>query len=132
VKGENMEENKFVTIDEYILRFPEDIQEELQKLRKVIKEAAPEASEKISWQMPTFYLQGNLVHFAAHKSHIGFYPGESGVEVFKEELTGYKSSKGAIQFPFDKPVPYELITKIVKYRVNENNQLAEEKKKKKK
>lgn len=103
-----MEENKFVTIDEYILRFPEDIKEELQKLRKVIKEAAPEASEKISWQMPTFYLQGNLVHFAAHKSHIGFYPGESGVEVFKEELTGYKSSKGAIQFPFDKPVPYEF------------------------
>jgi len=82
--------------------------------------------------MPTFYLQGNLVHFAAHKSHIGFYPGESGVEVFKEELTGYKSSKGAIQFPFDKPVPYELITKIVKYRINENKQLAEEKKNKKK
>ncbi len=127
-----MEENKFETIDEYISMFPAGLQEELQKLRKVIKEAAPDAEEKISWQMPTFFLHGNLVHFAAHKNHIGFYPGADGIENFKQELTEYKSSKGAVQFPNGKPLPYDLITRIVKFRVLENSKLAEEKQKKKK
>lgn len=127
-----MEENKFRTIDEYISGFRPEIQEKLQKVREVIKDAAPTATEKISWQMPTFYLQGNLVHFAAHKNHIGFYPGANGVEVFKQELEEYKTSKGAVQFPYEKPIPFDLITRIVKFRVTENNQLAEEKKSKKK
>lgn len=107
-------------IDQYILQFPEELQLKLQEIRNVIKEAAPEATEKISWRMPTFYLNGNLVHFALHKTHIGFYPGPSGVENFKHKLDGYKNSKGAIQFPLSKPLPKELITEIVKFRVTEN------------
>lgn len=119
-------------IDEYILQFPPDIQEKLRKLRKVIKEAAPDAEEKISYQMPTFALHGNLVHFAAFKNHIGFFPTPSGVEAFRDELSGYKTSKGTIQFPLDKPLPYELISRIVKFRVAENVKNAEGKLKKKK
>lgn len=119
------------TIDEYILACPVEIQEMLKKLRKTIKEAAPEAQEKISWGMATFALHGNLIHFAAHKSHIGLYPGASGVEVFKNELSEFKTSKGAIQFPINKPIPYELVKKIVKYRVKENTVEFENKKKKK-
>ncbi|MBN7771765.1 iron chaperone [Clostridium aminobutyricum] len=92
----------------------------LQEIRQVIKEAAPQASEKISWRMPTFYLNGNLVHFAMHKSHIGFYPGASGVENFKDQLGEYKYAKGSIQFPLSKPLPEKLITDIVKFRVQEN------------
>jgi uncharacterized protein YdhG (YjbR/CyaY superfamily) len=117
-----MGENKksFQTIDEYILRFPVEVQEKLKMLRKTIKEAAPEAKEKISWQMPTFYLYGNLVHFAAYKNHIGFYPGTSGIENFKEKIYEYKSSKGAVQFPLDKPLPLKLISDIVQFRVAEN------------
>ena len=126
-----MEENQYTTIDEYIKTCPAEIQGELQRLREVIKEAAPEAGEKISWQMPTFTLHGNLVHFAAHKNHIGFYPGADGIEAFKEELAGYKTSKGAVQFPNGKPLPYDIITRIVKYRVAENNKAAENKQKKK-
>lgn len=124
-----MEENKVTpqSINEYISQFPLEIQEILVKLRQVIKEAAPQAEEKISWQMPTFVLHGNLVHFAAHKNHIGFYPSPSGIENFKNELSEYKASKGAIQFPIKKPMPYELISKIVKFRVAENMQKAEEK-----
>jgi uncharacterized protein YdhG (YjbR/CyaY superfamily) len=122
VKGEIMEGNRttYKSIDEYILQFPPEIQDILNTLRKVIKEAAPEAKEKISYQMPTFDLHGNLVHFAAHKNHIGFYPAPSGVEAFKQELSEYKSSKGAIQFPIEKSLPYELIIRIVKFRVAEN------------
>ncbi len=86
----------------------------------MIKEAAPEATEKISYQMPTFYLHGNLVHFAAYKKHIGFYPSPSGIEAFKEEISSYKWAKGSVQFPLDKPIPYELIRKITIYRVKEN------------
>jgi uncharacterized protein YdhG (YjbR/CyaY superfamily) len=111
---------KITTIDEYIAVFPEDIQGELQKLRTVIHTAAPDATEKISYQMPTFYLNGNLVHFAALKNHIGFYPTPSGIENFKEELKSYKSSKGAVQFPLDQPLPLDLIARIVQFRVTEN------------
>jgi uncharacterized protein YdhG (YjbR/CyaY superfamily) len=129
-----MEENKvsYSTVDEYISTFPQEIQEKLNKLRNVIKEAAPEAEEKISWQMPTFTLHGNLIHFAAHKNHIGLYPAPSGTEKFKEELSEYKCSKGAIQFPYKKPIPYDLISEIVKFRVAENIKDANEKALKKK
>ena len=129
-----MEENKtnFNSIDEYILQFPTEIQEILKMFRKIIKESAPEAEEKISYQMPTFALHGNLVHFAAHKNHIGFYPTPSGIDAFKHELSEYKGAKGSVQFPIDRPMPYELISKIVKFRVAENIKKAEDKLKKKK
>ena len=129
-----MEEKKTIpnSIDEYIIQFPVEIQEILQNIRKVIKEAAPEAKEKISYQMPTFDLHGNLVHFAAYKNHIGFYPAPSGIDAFKEELSQYKGAKGSVQFPLDKPMPYELISKIVKFRVEENINKAENKLKRKK
>lgn len=110
----------FNTIDEYISQFPEDVQIILQQIRTAIKEAAPDATEKISYQMPTFYLKGNLVHFAAFKSHIGFYPIPSAIEEFKEELSLYKSGKGSVQFPLDKPMPFDLIRRIVLFRVKEN------------
>lgn len=110
----------FTTIDSYIKSFPEDIQKTLEKLRKVIQEAAPEATEAISYGMPTFKLHGNLVHFAAFKSHIGFYPVPSGIEAFKKELEPYIAGKGTIQFPLDKPIPYDLVEKVVKFRVKEN------------
>ncbi|MDR3542458.1 MAG: DUF1801 domain-containing protein [Desulfosporosinus sp.] len=117
-----MEGNKstFQSIDEYILKFPPEIQEILNMLRRVIKESAPAAKEKISYQMPTFELHGNLVHFAAHKNHIGFYPTPSGIDAFKHELAEYKGAKGSIQFPTDKPLPHQLIGEIVKFRVAEN------------
>lgn len=117
-----MEENKitFNTIDEYIGQFEPEVQEILKTIRKVINEVAPEAKEKISYKMPTFTLNGNLVHFAAFKNHIGFYPAPSGIEAFKEELSQYKGAKGSVQFPLSKPIPYELIKKIVKFRVEEN------------
>lgn len=109
-----------LTIDEYIAGFPEKIQVILQKIRQVIKEAAPEAQEAISYQMPTFKLEGNLVHFAAYQNHIGFYPVPSGIEKFKAELSIYKQGKGSVQFPLDQPIPYDLISRIVKFRVEEN------------
>ena len=112
--------NTYKTIDEYILQFSPEIQEKLQLLRNVINETAPDSIEKISWQMPTFYLNGNLVHFASHKNHIGFYPGASGIETFQQKITMYKSSKGAVQFPFNEPLPLELIKEIVAFRVWEN------------
>jgi uncharacterized protein YdhG (YjbR/CyaY superfamily) len=96
-------------------------------MRATIKETAPEATEKISYQMPTFYLNGNLVHFAAFKSHIGFYPVPTGIEKFKKELSVYKTTKGAVQFPLDQPLPLDLVRKIVKFRVAENLRKAEEK-----
>ena len=107
-------------IDVYISKYPEEIQKILFELRQVIREEAPDATEKLSYQMPTFYLNGNLVHFAVNKNHIGFYPAPSGIEAFKEALKPYKYSKGAIQFPFDRPIPYDLIRNIVKLRVEEN------------
>ncbi|RPI70828.1 MAG: hypothetical protein EHM47_11410 [Ignavibacteriales bacterium] len=110
---------KFNTIDEYISTFPDNIQKILEDVRQTIKSAAPNAEEAISYQIPTFKLNGNLVHFAAFKNHIGFYPAPSGQEAFKKELSVYKSGKGSVQFPIDKPMPLKLITKIVKYRVKE-------------
>lgn len=134
IKGEIMEGNKgsSESIDEYISKFPPEIQEILKMLRKVIKESAPDAVEKISYQMPTFSLHGNLVHFAAYKNHIGFYPAPRGIDEFKHELSEYKGAKGSVQFPIEKPLPYELISKIVKFRVAENIKQAEDKLKKKK
>ena len=128
-----MEDNKvkYHSIDEYIGLFSSEVQDILTTLRNVIKEAAPEATEKISYQMPTFAMHGNLVHFAAFKKHIGFYPTASGVAAFTDKLVAYKTSKGAIQFPIDQPLPYELIREIVRFRVDENMKRAEEKKKKK-
>ncbi len=108
------------SIDEYIDAFPKNIKEILQNLRAVIRKSAPDAYEKICYQIPTFVQNGNLVHFAAFKNHIGFYPTPSGVEAFKKELTGYEFSKGAIRFPIDKPLPFNLIKRIVKFRVKEN------------
>jgi uncharacterized protein YdhG (YjbR/CyaY superfamily) len=129
LKGENMEKSKinFNSIDEYILQFSPEVQEILKNLRKVIREAAPEAVEKISYQMPAFALHGNLVYFAAFKNHIGFYPTASGVAAFKNELSIYKGGKGSVQFPIEKPLPYELISKIVKFKVAENIKQAESK-----
>jgi len=119
-----------MTIDEYVTTFPQDIQEILNKIRSVIKSAAPQAEEKISYQMPTFFLKGNLVHFAAHKKHIGFYPTPSGIDEFKNELSVYSFSKGAVQFPLGKPIPYDLIARIVRFRAGENLRKAEDKRKK--
>lgn len=121
--------NSFKTIDEYIQNFPDDIQERLQKIRATIKDAAPEAEEAISYAMPTFKLNGNLVHFAAFTNHIGFYPAPSGMEEFQDELSLYKSGKGSVQFPLDKPLPLDLVSKIVKYRVNQNLENKKTKKK---
>ena len=112
------------TIDTYIAQFPPVIQALLQEMRAVIHEAAPEATEAISYQMPTFKLHGNLVHFAAYKNHIGFYPAPSGIEAFKDDLAAYQSSKGAIRFPLDKPLPLDLVRRIVLYRVQENTTKA--------
>ncbi len=122
----------FSNIDEYLQQFPIDIQKEMGKLREVIKEAAPQATEKISYQMPTFYLYGNLVHFAVFKNHVGLYPGASGIEMFLPKLKDYKTSKGTIQFPLDKPIPYDLISEIVRFRVEENTMDYEHKSKNKK
>ena len=107
-------------IEEYIAQFSEEKQVKLREIWQIIKEAAPEATERISWKMPTFYLNGILVHFAMQKAHVGFYPGESGVSNFVDKLGEYKHSKGAIQFPLNKPLPKELITEIVTFRVKEN------------
>lgn len=110
----------FETINDYISKFPENVQEILKKLRQTIRESAPKAKEAISYKIPTFKLNGNLVHFAAYKKHIGFYPTPSGIEAFKIELSPYEVSKGSVKFPLDKPIPYELVKKIVEFRVKEN------------
>ena len=117
----------YISIDEYIESFPKEVQEILRKLRVVIKDAAPDAEEKISYRMPTFYQKGNLVHFAAYKKHIGFYPAPSGIQAFKNELSAFKGAKGSVQFPIDKPLPYQLIGKVVRFRVAENLRKADEK-----
>ena len=111
---------QFKTIDEYINTFPEDVRHILNELRQTIKDAAPQAEEVINYQMPTFTLNGNLVHFAAFQNHIGFYPTPTGIEAFKEELSNYKGAKGSVQFPIHEPLPLPLIRKIVAYRVKEN------------
>ena len=112
--------NSYNTIDEYIATFPAEVQKLLQEMRSTIRAAAPEAQEKISYQMPTFYLKGNLVHFAAHQKHIGFYPAPTGIEAFQAELAVYKGAKGSVQFPIDQPLPLDLVRRIVEYRVAEN------------
>jgi uncharacterized protein YdhG (YjbR/CyaY superfamily) len=119
------------TIDEYIAGFPQDIQEILEKIRVTIREAAPDAEETISYQIPTFTLKGYLVHFAAFKKHIGFYPTPTGIEAFRKELSAYQSAKGSVRFPLDKPIPFALISEIVKFRVKENLERAAAKGKKK-
>lgn len=111
---------QFKTIDEYISMFPDEVQTILNQVRQTIRGAAPEAEETINYQMPTFTLNGNLVHFAAFKTHIGFYPTPTGIEAFKEELAPYKGAKGSVQFPIDQPMPLSLICRIVEYRVKEN------------
>lgn len=110
----------------YIAQFPSEVQEKLRALRKIIREAAPDAEEKISYRMPTFVLHGDLVYFAGFKHHIGLYPLPSGVEAFLPELAAYRTGKGSIQFPLDKPLPAELIVRIVRFRVAENTRAAGE------
>lgn len=111
---------KYSSIDEYIVSFPEHVQKKLVELREAIREQAPDAQEKISYQIPTFFLNGNLVHFAAYANHIGFYPTSSGIRAFKNKLSKYKSAKGSVQFPMEEPLPLGLIKMIVKFRVKEN------------
>jgi len=124
--------NTFGPIDEYISQFSPDILKKLKKLREVIKEAAPEAEEKISYRMPAYHLNGPLVYFAAFKDHISLFPTGSPMEGFDEDLSGYRTAKGTLQFPLDKPMPYDLIKKIVKFRVAENAKKTMSKSKKKK
>lgn len=118
-------------IDQYILKFPTPIQEKLNEIRKIIQASASGAEETINYQMPTFKLHGNLVHFAAHKNHIGFYPAPSAIVKFKEELSVFVSSKGAVQFPITKPLPQKLIGQMVRFRVQENLEKAKQKSAKK-
>jgi uncharacterized protein YdhG (YjbR/CyaY superfamily) len=115
-----MEKKQFNTMDEYISTFPEGIQQILQEIRETIHKAAPKAEEAISYQIPTFKQNGNLVHFAAWKNHIGFYPTPSGTKEFEKELSKYHRAKGSVQFPLDEPMPLRLITKIVKFRLKQN------------
>ena len=117
-------------IDAYIAGFPADVQEILQKIRAIIREEAPDAEEAIKYQMPTFVLNGNLVHFAAFQNHIGFYPTPSGTEAFREEISTYQGGKGSIRFPLERPIPYDLIRKITAFRVAETKEKAAKKGKK--
>jgi uncharacterized protein YdhG (YjbR/CyaY superfamily) len=121
---------KHKTVDEYLSAIPARAKGILEKLRKTIKQAAPQAEELISYNMPAFKLNGMLVYYAAYKDHIGFYPTPSGIEAFKKELSDYEGAKGSIRFPINRPVPFDLISRIVKFRVRENLQKAEGKKKK--
>jgi uncharacterized protein YdhG (YjbR/CyaY superfamily) len=116
------------TIDAYIAGFPEEVQSILEQIRATIQAAAPGATEAISYAIPTFKLKGNLVHFAAFKNHIGFYPAPTGAEAFKTELSVYKTGKGSVQFPFDQPMPLDLITKIVAFRVQQMQEKPAKKK----
>lgn len=117
---------KFDDIDSYIASFPEETRALLEQVRSTISKAAPEAKETINYGMPTFTLNGNLVHFAAFKNHIGFYPTASGIEAFKKELSVYEGAKGSVQFPLTKPIPFDLISSIVKFRVKENFKKAKQ------
>lgn len=107
-------------VENYIIGFPEETQQKLQLLRQTIQKAAPDATEKISYGIPTFDLKGNLVHYAGYKNHIGFYLGASGIEAFKQELSVYKGAKGSVQFPINQPLPLALVTKITEFRVIQN------------
>lgn len=119
--------NSYQDIDQYIANFPAEVQAILEKIRQTIRQAAPEAAEAIKYQMPTFTLKGNLVHFAAHKNHVGFYPAPTGIEQFKDETSPYQSGKGTLQFPLSEPIPYDLISRIVTFRVQENLERAAKK-----
>jgi uncharacterized protein YdhG (YjbR/CyaY superfamily) len=119
------------TIDEYIAGFPADIQERLEKIRLTIREVAPEAQETIKYGMPTFTWKGTLVHFAAYKKHIALYPAVTGDETFNQELSVYLAEKSTVQFPHDWPIPFDLISRIVKYRVKDNLERTEAKSKRK-
>jgi uncharacterized protein YdhG (YjbR/CyaY superfamily) len=119
------------TIDEYIAGFPAEIQAVLEKVRLTIREAAPDAQETIGYGIPTFTYYGNLVHFGAYKKHLGFYPAPRGIEKFKDELSVYEGAKGTVQFPYDQPIPYDLISRIVVFRVQDNLERASAKRKKK-
>ena len=125
------EKLRYKSIDEYIADFPKEVQEKLEKIRQTIITNAPDAFEVISYNMPAFKLNSILLYFAAFKNHIGFYPYSTAIKAFEKEVSVYKYAKGSIQFPLNQPIPYELITKIVKYRVKENLEKAEMKKKKK-
>ena len=114
-----MAKKQLKTIDEYIATFPENVQEILEKIRQTIRESAPNAEETISYQIPTFKLKSNLVLFAAYKKHIGIYPTPSAIKAFKEELSSYKVAKGSIKFPLHKPIPFDLVKRIVEFRVKE-------------
>jgi uncharacterized protein YdhG (YjbR/CyaY superfamily) len=119
-------------IDEYIAGFPDDVQKLLEKIRMTIRKAAPDAEETISYQIPTFTLKGKyLVYFAAYKKHIGLYPAPRGSEKFKQELSAYEGGKGTVRFPLDKPIPFDLVSRIVKFRIKENLERAKAKGKKK-
>jgi len=120
---------KFKTVEEYFGAFPQATQKIMASLRATIKAAAPDAEEKISYNMPAFMQQGMLVYYAAYDGHIGFYPTPSGIAAFKKELAGYKSAKGSVQFPIHQPLPLDLVTRIVQFRVEENINKAKEKKK---
>ena len=115
----NMKSTEPTNIDDYIAGFPQSVQETLHKLRAIVREVAPDAEEALKYRMPTFVLRENLVHFAAFENHIGFYPTPSAIEAFKNELTGYKSAKGSVQFPHKQPVPFALIKKMIQFRVKE-------------
>jgi uncharacterized protein YdhG (YjbR/CyaY superfamily) len=115
-----MDSQQYKTIDEYISKSSENVQDTLKNLRQVIHKAAPEAQEVISYNMPAFKQNGILVYFAAFKHHIGFFPTASGISAFCKELSAYETSKGTVRFPLDKPIPFKLVTKIVKFRVQEN------------
>jgi|SRR5687768_4494591 len=115
-----MKAKQLNSIDEYIADFPDDVQKAMEKVRSTIKKAAPRAEEAIKYQIPTFVLNGNLIHFAGYKNHIGLYPGSKAIEEFEDELSSYKISKGTVQFPLDKPMPVGLINKITKFCVKRN------------
>lgn len=123
------QETTIGTVDEYIEQFPKEVQKTLRELRAVVKRAAPDATERISYQMPTYTRNGNLVHFAGHKNHIGFYPTPGGIEAFKKQLSPYERSKGTVRFPMDKAIPFDLIESIVKFRVEEDKRNAKSKSK---
>ena len=125
-----MAKTDYRSIDEYISAFPPGTQKKLEEMRRIISSASPHAVEKISYQIPTFFLFGNLVHFAGYERHIGFYPTPDGISRFKSELKSYKSAKGSVQFPLTEPLPVDTISSIVKFRVEENTRRALERKRK--
>ncbi|ATP59156.1 hypothetical protein CPT03_05885 [Pedobacter ginsengisoli] len=122
--------DKPTTIDDYISAFPDEVQHVLQEFRKIVNDVAPDAEEKISYGIPTLFLNGNLVHFGGYKNHIGFYPGPGGITEFKDQLSGYELSKGTIKFPLNKPLPVEIISRITAYRAIENRKKTSLKKQK--